>query len=123
MALKPENAQLVYLLLGVLEFFGSDLPVSKQAAESDAKLQWPQHADFKEEIERIRNYFDDFCVEMGLIELGMKSYYATNASGSSVELSGTAERMLEFLESLLNPEFAPSVDVSADQTLRCVVLW
>ncbi|KAL2833779.1 hypothetical protein BDW59DRAFT_64335 [Aspergillus cavernicola] len=112
MALNPEDAQRVHLLLGVLQFFGSDLPVSKQAAESDAKLRWPQQADFKEEIERIRNYFDDFCVEVGLIELGLKSYYANNASGSSVELSSIAERMLGFLEALLNRDSATQVGVS-----------
>ncbi|KAK4063619.1 hypothetical protein Trihar35433_8327 [Trichoderma harzianum] len=114
MALKPEDAQLVYLLLGVLEFFGSDLPVSKQAAESEAKARWPRPTDSREEIERIRNFFDDFCVEIGLIELGLKSYYATNPSGSSVELSSTAERMLEFLESLLRTDLVPSADLSAD---------
>ncbi|OPB36065.1 hypothetical protein A0O28_0112310 [Trichoderma guizhouense] len=114
MALKPEDAQLVYLLLGVLEFFSSDLPVSKQAAESEAKARWPRATDSREEIERIRNFFDDFCVEIGLIELGLKSYYATNPSGTSVELSSTAERMLEFLESLLKTDLAPSADLSAD---------
>ncbi|KAL7785666.1 hypothetical protein V8C43DRAFT_150352 [Trichoderma afarasin] len=103
-----------YLLLGVMEFFGSDLPVSKQAAESEAKARWPRPTDSREEIERIRNFFDDFCVEIGLIELGLKSYYATNPSGSSVELSSTAERMLESLESLLRTELVPSADLSAD---------
>lgn len=65
-------------------------PVTKQAAESEAKARWPRATDSREEIERIRNFFDDFCVEIGFIELGLKSYYATNPSGSSVELSSTA---------------------------------
>jgi hypothetical protein len=105
-AMVSEEVPVIGLLVAVLPFFGSDLPRSKAAAESAAHLRWPQPGDAREEIEKLKNYFDDFCVEMGLIQLGLESYATTATTGSSGELVMATERLLKFLESILHENLA-----------------
>lgn len=117
MSSQSEDFQQVQLLLGVLEFFGSDLPTSKLAAENAAKERWDLEPDLGEEIERLRNYFDEFCVEIGLIEIGLKSYHIIHPSASTIKLSSTTESILSCLESLLNTEpIIPEDKTAATET-------
>lgn len=77
---RVDVAQFTRLLEEVLVVFKSDLPVSKLTADSNLVAKYPHPASLDAEKRRLRDFYDDFCVEVSLIGVQLDSRYMSPLS-------------------------------------------
>jgi hypothetical protein len=95
----PGTERSIRLLRDVLAVFESELPTSKANTDARIEEKWSRSRALEAEKRRLRDYYDDFCIEVNLISVQLESRYT--ALSSSDALWEIVKPLMEFLESLV----------------------
>jgi hypothetical protein len=100
---QAERNLSIRLLKEVMVVFESDLPSSKAAADAKVEQRWSRPRAIEVEKQRLKDYYDDFCIEIGLISVELESPNIELKVAD--ELWDVVEPLLNILESLLPGRF------------------
>lgn len=110
---KLEKFQFLKLLKATLVVFEAELPSSKALADSKIEQKWSGSKTLERERNRMRDYYDGFCIEISLICVPLE--LQESQLPASEELWDAVEPLIMLLESLVSTKLRPK------RPVRCTI--